>query len=97
MSQIDRYLDSLFDQLTGTGEHGRRLLLETEDHSRAAASDAAQRGLSPVAVEAEAIKRFGSLEVIAASLDCRSSIAGWAARFGKAARLAVGDPVDDGG
>lgn len=65
MSQIDRYLDSLFDQLAGTGEHGRRLLLETEDHLRAAASDAAQRGLSPVAAEAEAIKRFGSLEVIA--------------------------------
>src|SRR6476659_4613606 len=40
LSEIERYLDELFDQLAGTGAAGRRALLEAEYHLRAVAADA---------------------------------------------------------
>jgi hypothetical protein len=49
---IDRFLDSMFDGLAGTGAAGRRTLAETEDHLRSAVADGA--------TEAEAIGNFGS-------------------------------------
>ena len=53
MSEIEWYLDDLFDQLagtgtgtgTGTGAAGRRALMEAEYHLRAAAAGAMTRGL----------------------------------------------------
>jgi hypothetical protein len=38
MSEVDRYLDEMFDRLAGTGSAGRRALAETEDHLRASAA-----------------------------------------------------------
>jgi hypothetical protein len=32
VSEIERYLDELFDQLAGTGAAGRRALMEAEYH-----------------------------------------------------------------
>ena len=40
MSEIERYLDELFDQLAGTGAAGRRALMEAEYHLRAVGADA---------------------------------------------------------
>ena len=34
----ERYLDALFDRLTGTGNAGRRSMAEAEDHLRTAAA-----------------------------------------------------------
>ena len=45
MSEIEWYLDELFDQLAGTGAAGRRALMEAEYHLRAAAAGAMTRGL----------------------------------------------------
>jgi hypothetical protein len=44
MSEIEWYLDELFDQLAGTGAAGRRALMEAEYHLRATAADAMARG-----------------------------------------------------
>ena len=54
MSEIEWYLDELFDQLAGTGAAGRRALLEAEYHLRAVAADAITRGLSQDQAEHEA-------------------------------------------
>ena len=40
MSEIEWYLDELFDQLAGTGAAGRRALMEAEYHLRAVGADA---------------------------------------------------------
>ena len=45
MSEIEWYLDELFDQLAGTGAAGRRALMEAENHLRAAAAGDVARGL----------------------------------------------------
>jgi predicted phage tail protein len=45
VSEIEWYLDELFDQLAGTGAAGRRALMEAEYHLRAVAADAMTRGL----------------------------------------------------
>jgi hypothetical protein len=68
MSEIERYLDELFDRLAGTGAAGRRLLAETEEHLRDAAADGVAAGLDEARAEAEAVRRFGSPGAIAAQL-----------------------------
>ena len=59
MSEIEWYLDELFDQLAGTGAAGRRALKEAEYHLRATAADAMTRGLPEDQAEHEAVSRFG--------------------------------------
>lgn len=68
MSEIERYLDELFDQLAGTGAAGRRALLEAEYHLRAVAADAITRGLSQDQAEHEAVGRFGPPALVARTL-----------------------------
>ena len=65
MSEIERYLDELFDQLAATGAPGKRALVEAEDHLRAAATEAMARGLPADRAEQEAVARFGSAAMVA--------------------------------
>jgi hypothetical protein len=68
MSEIDWYLDELFDQLAGTGAAGRRALMEAEYHLRAVAADAMTRGLPEGQAEHEAVSRFGPPALVARTL-----------------------------
>ena len=68
MSEIERYLDELFDKLTGTGAAGRRALMEAEYHLRAVAADAMTRGLPEDQAEHEAVSRFGPPALVARKL-----------------------------
>lgn len=68
MSEIERYLDELFDQLAGTGAAGRRALMEAEYHLRAVAADAMTRGLPEDQAEHEAVSRFGPPALVARKL-----------------------------
>ncbi len=65
MSEVERYLDEMFDQLAGTGAAGRRALAETEDHLRAAVAAGLAEGLPERQAEHEAVVRFGSAARIA--------------------------------
>jgi hypothetical protein len=65
VSEIERYLDELFDRLAGQGGAGRRALAEAEDHLRADAADGVARGLPAGQAEADAVARFGSAAVVA--------------------------------
>jgi hypothetical protein len=62
---IDHYLDEMFDQLTGTGADGRRLLAEAEEHLVEAAAEGRARGLDAEAAERDAVDRFGAAVVVA--------------------------------
>jgi len=68
MRGIDSYLDDLFDRLGGTGRAGRRLLLESEDHLRTAASEAMARGSTREEAESLAVESFGSVHEIVKDL-----------------------------
>ena len=68
MSEIEWYLDELFDQLAGTGSAGRRILMEAEYHLRAVAADAMTRGLPEDQAEQEAVSRFGPPALVARKL-----------------------------
>ena len=68
MSEIERYLNELFDRLAGQGADGRRALAEAEDHLCAAAADAMARGLAGEQAERDAIIRFGSPALVARKL-----------------------------
>ena len=68
MSEIEWYLDELFDQLVGTGAAGRRALKEAEYHLRATAADAMTRGLPEDQAEHEAVSRFGPSTLVARKL-----------------------------
>jgi len=65
---VDRLLDNLFDDLSGTGAAGRRTLAEAEDHLRAAVADGVERGLPTEQAEAEAVRRFGETRPVAAGI-----------------------------
>jgi hypothetical protein len=65
----DRYLDALFDRLAGTGNAGRRSMVEAEDHLRAASAAALSSGLDREAAERQAVQRFGAAGSIAAQLQ----------------------------
>jgi hypothetical protein len=65
VSEIEWYLDELFDQLAGTGAAGRRALMEAEYHLRAVAADAMARGLPEDQAEHEAVSRFGPPALVA--------------------------------
>jgi hypothetical protein len=68
VSEIEWYLDELFDQLAGTGAAGRRALMEAEYHLRAVAADAMARGLPEDQAEHEAVSRFGPPALVARKL-----------------------------
>jgi hypothetical protein len=68
MSEIDRYLDDMFDRLAGTGAAGRRALAEAEDHLRTAAEHAMACGTSEGQAERDAVRRFGRPATIARRL-----------------------------
>jgi hypothetical protein len=68
VSEIEWYLDELFDQLAGTGAAGRRALMEAEYHLRAVAADAITRGLPEDQAEHEAVSRFGPPALVARKL-----------------------------
>jgi hypothetical protein len=68
VSEIEWYLDELFDQLAGTGAAGRRALMEAEYHLRAVAADAMARGLPEDQAEHEAVGRFGPPALVARKL-----------------------------
>jgi hypothetical protein len=74
VSEIERYLDELFDRLAGTGATGRRALAEAEDHLRASAAGATARGLPADQAERVAVARFGAPAVVARKL--RSALGG---------------------
>lgn len=67
-SEVDRYLDTLFDGLAGTGSAGRRALAEIDDHLRAAVADGTTRGMTESDAEHEAVARFGHPNDIARDL-----------------------------
>ncbi len=68
MSEIERYLDELFDRLAGTSAAGRRALMEAEYHLRTVAADAMARGLPEDQAEHEAVSRFGPPALVARAL-----------------------------
>ena len=65
MSEIEYYLDELFDRLAGQGAAGRRALAEAEDHLRSAAAAAVASGLPTDQAEHDAVTRFGSPAIVA--------------------------------
>jgi hypothetical protein len=65
MSEVERYLDEMFDRLAGTGAAGRRALAETEDHLRAAVAAGLAGGLPEQRAEHEAVLRFGPAALVA--------------------------------
>jgi hypothetical protein len=65
---VERYLDELFDRLTGTGAAGRRALAEAEDHLRTAVDDGVASGLSWPQAEIDAVRRFGPVALVARQL-----------------------------
>ena len=69
MSDIDRYLDELFDRLAGQGATGRRMLEEAADHLRAAAADKIEAGVPAERAEREAVARFGESGHVAGLLN----------------------------
>jgi HAAS domain-containing protein len=62
---VDRYLDRLFDRLSGTGTRGRRALAEAEAHLAESVDALTRQGRSPEDAAREAIARFGPPETVA--------------------------------
>jgi hypothetical protein len=69
VSDIDRYLDELFDRLAGQGATGRRMLEEATDHLRIAAADKIGAGVPAERAEREAVAQFGESGHIAGLLN----------------------------
>ncbi|WP_433201574.1 permease prefix domain 1-containing protein [Dactylosporangium sp. CS-047395] len=68
MSEIDWYLDDLFNRLSGQGAAGRRMLEEAADHLRSAADAHIAAGLPPEQAEREAVLNFGGAGEVATQL-----------------------------
>jgi hypothetical protein len=62
---VERWLDAVFDGLTGTGSGGRRALAEIEDHLRESVTDGIGRGLERTEAERDAVTRIGPPERVA--------------------------------
>ena len=90
MSEIEWYLEELFDQLAGTGAAGRRALIEAEYHLSATAADAMARGLPEDQAGHEAVSRFGRPALVARKL--RSAQGPRAPQPGRVDGLAAGGP-----
>ena len=58
----ERWLDAVFDGLTGTGSGGRRALAEMEEHLRESVADGIDRGLERIDAERDAVARLGSAQ-----------------------------------
>ncbi|GAA3451268.1 permease prefix domain 1-containing protein [Dactylosporangium matsuzakiense] len=69
MSDIERYLDELFDRLAGHGSAGRRMLEEAEQHLRTAAAERVAAGVPVAEAEREAVARFGAAELVAGLVE----------------------------
>jgi hypothetical protein len=69
VSDIDRYLDELFDRLAGQGATGRRMLEEATDHLRMAVADKIEAGVPAERAEREAVAQFGESGRIADLLN----------------------------
>jgi len=65
---LERYLDRLFDRLSGTGAAGRRILTETEAHLTERVDDLVAQGLTPEAAARAAISQFGTPEAVASAV-----------------------------
>jgi hypothetical protein len=66
--RLERYLDRLFDLLSGTGAAGRRTLTETEAHLTEHIEDLIAQGRTVDIATQEALARFGAPEVVAAAV-----------------------------
>jgi len=62
---IERYLDRLLTQLRGSAHDVRRILSETEEHLRDAASELMAAGASDEEAQHQAIARFGDPRTVA--------------------------------
>jgi hypothetical protein len=62
---VERYLDTMFDRLTGTGAAGRRILAEAENHLLTATAEGRARGLDLETAEQQAVERFGPVDDLA--------------------------------
>src|SRR5690348_4621953 len=62
---VERYLDTMFDRLTGTGAAGRRMLAEAENHLLTATAEGRASGLDPETAEQQAVERFGPVDDLA--------------------------------
>lgn len=61
---IESYLDDLLTRLTGSPRRVRRMLAEAEEHLRSTADGLEARGMARAEAEAEAVRRFGSPDVV---------------------------------
>ncbi|WP_433041765.1 permease prefix domain 1-containing protein [Dactylosporangium sp. CS-033363] len=68
MSEIDWYLDDLFNRLSGQGAAGRRMLEEAADHLHTAADAHVAAGLPRDEAEREAVLNFGGAGEVATQL-----------------------------
>jgi hypothetical protein len=68
MSEVEKYLDGMFDRLAGTGEAGRRAIVEAEDHLRSAVEEHTARGVPLPQAERMAVAQFGSSASMARQL-----------------------------
>src|SRR5215218_1249177 len=68
---IERYLDRLLTQLRGSAHDVRRILSETEDHLRDAASELMAAGASEEEAQRQAIARFGDARAVARRFSTR--------------------------
>lgn len=91
----ERWLDAVFDGLTGTGSGGRRALAEVEDELSESVREALARGLDRTGAARYAVARFGSPERVARGIraahrgSLRPVLTG-ASLLGAAAVLTVG-------
>jgi hypothetical protein len=88
---IERYLDDLFDRLSGQGAAGRRMLDEAADHLRSLAAELVAAGVPHAEAERRAVAAFGESGHIAgllrdlqrgrrlaAATSAGAAIVGWA-------------------
>ena len=65
---VEDYLDTLFDELSGTGGDGRRVLAEAEDHLHSAREDLVAGGIEPAEASRRAVTRFGEADRLAGAV-----------------------------
>ncbi len=68
---IEEYLDRLLTRLTGSPRQIRRMMAETEEHLRSTSDNLEAGGMDRLAAEDEAVRRFGSADVVSPGLPGR--------------------------